>query len=84
LAQLGNLPLAIGQWEQALRIMPDNAATHDSLGLALADQGRHAEAMEHFRKALELVNAQGDSTQAAEIQNQIRFYETNVPPLPKP
>jgi protein O-mannosyl-transferase len=84
LIQLGNVQEAIGQWEQALRIEPDYAVAHDNLGIALADQGRYAEAMEYFQKTLELANDQGNSSLANAVRAQIRLYETNSSPLPKP
>jgi Tfp pilus assembly protein PilF len=41
-------------WEDAVRQRPLNERAHDSLGNALADSGRVAEAIEHYQKALEI------------------------------
>ncbi len=48
----GNIQEAVGQYEQALRIKPDNPEAHNSLGLALDGLGRVSEAIEHFEQAL--------------------------------
>ena len=61
------LALAIGTWsqgrywqnsitlfEQALDVTTSNHVAHSNLGLALADQGRHEEAVSHFVEAVRI------------------------------
>ncbi len=50
----GRSRAAIFRLEQALAIDEDNAVLHDLLGLALADVGRLASAVSHFRRSVEL------------------------------
>lgn len=41
-------------WRHALRQRPDTVFAHNNLGLALQEQGRHEEAIAHFREAARL------------------------------
>jgi hypothetical protein len=50
----GKLPEAVASYQQALRLRPDSAATHYSLGSALQVQGKFAEAAASYREALRL------------------------------
>ena len=50
----GDLPNAMGQLEQALRIHPDFADAQNSLGIALEQAGRAQEAIGHYEQALRL------------------------------
>ena len=50
----GRMQEAMGQYEQALRLKPDNAEAHNSLGNALANAGRMQEAIAHYEEALRL------------------------------
>jgi tetratricopeptide (TPR) repeat protein len=52
---------AIGHYEQALRIKPDNAKAHNDLGSALAQTGKIEEAIAHYQQALRI---KPDFTQA--------------------
>ena len=54
LSQLGRVPEAIQQYEQALRLKPDYAEAHYDLGVALRDQGKVLEAIAHYEQALRL------------------------------
>jgi len=54
LQQAGNMPEAILQWEQALRINPDYVEAHYNLGVALGRVGRIQEAIEHWEQALRI------------------------------
>jgi len=54
LGQLGRVPEAIVQFEQALRFDPDNAEAHHSLGVALGRTGKTQEAIEHFEQSLRI------------------------------
>jgi tetratricopeptide (TPR) repeat protein len=53
-ARLGRGPDAIGHYEQALQISPDDAKVHNNLGIALAQAGRLQEATIHFKQALQI------------------------------
>jgi Flp pilus assembly protein TadD len=50
----GHPDAAVGYFEQALRINPDDADTHSSLGLALLQLGRTQEAAPHLEQALRI------------------------------
>jgi tetratricopeptide (TPR) repeat protein len=54
LEQMGNHNDAIGHYEQALRLDPDQAVTHYNLGLALARAGKIKEAIAHYEQALRI------------------------------
>ncbi len=55
LAQLGQLPDAIVEYQLALRIDPDYAGAHNNLGLALANSGgRWQEAIAEYEAALRI------------------------------
>ncbi|MGF1577843.1 MAG: protein kinase [Gemmataceae bacterium] len=45
---------AIGFYQVALALRPNNAATHNNLGLLLGDQGRFDRAMDHYKTAIRL------------------------------
>lgn len=53
-AQLHRLDEAAAAYADLLRENPENAQAHDNLGTILSDQGRRKEAIEEFRKALDL------------------------------
>lgn len=59
--QQGHLPEAERFFKDSLRYDPKNAATHNSLGLALLLQGRPADAVTSFRRAIELNSAFADA-----------------------
>ena len=49
-----NFAGAAARFEAALKIRPDWAEAHNNLGIALASQGRIAEALTHFERAVQL------------------------------
>ena len=51
----GRLDEAVAQYEQALRLNPDNGGTHNNLGAALSAQGRTTEAIAQYEEALRLM-----------------------------
>jgi len=53
-ARTGQVPEAIEQFEQALKIKPDYAEAHNNLGDALLQTGRVSEAMEQFEESLKI------------------------------
>jgi lipoprotein NlpI len=48
------LPEAVGEFTQSLRIDPANADAHNSLGVALAQLGEYDKAVEQFNDALRI------------------------------
>jgi tetratricopeptide (TPR) repeat protein len=54
LFQEGNIPEAIKQYEEALRLYPDYAKAHLNLGIALEQTGRAQEAIEQYEQALRI------------------------------
>lgn len=68
--QQGDLPAAIVHLETALKLQPANARLHANLALALQQAGRHAEAAEAARRAVDLANAAGDVTLAEALRQQ--------------
>jgi tetratricopeptide (TPR) repeat protein len=54
LARTGQVQGAIGQYEQALQIKPDNAEAHNNLGNASVRLGRVLEAIGHYEQALRI------------------------------
>ena len=61
LAQQGKQAEAIDHYQRALRLKPDFAEAHTSLGLALAQEGKMIEAMEHFQQAFRIKPSQAQS-----------------------
>ena len=54
LGQAGSIQEEIGQFEQALRITPDDANTHYNLGAAFLGLGKVPQAIGHLKQALRL------------------------------
>ena len=54
LSRAGKLQDAVGQFEQALRIMPDYAEAQSNLGFALQRMGKFQDAIGHYNQALRL------------------------------
>ena len=54
LAAAGRRPEAIGEFEEVLRLLPDDVAAHVALGNLLSEAGRPAEGLEHLATALRL------------------------------
>jgi len=50
----GRLDAAANEYREGLRWRPDDAGFHRALGMVLAEQGRHAEAVASLRRSLEL------------------------------
>ncbi len=54
LLQAGNVDSAVYVFETTVRLYPDSWHAHDSLGEALLEAGRKEEALQHYRRSLEL------------------------------
>jgi protein O-mannosyl-transferase len=54
LATAGDVPGAIAQYTEAIRIRPDYPEAHNNIGPALAGQGKLEEAINHFKEAIRL------------------------------
>ena len=54
LVQKGRVDEAIVHYQNALKLKPDFAEAHFSLGVALADSGRVDEAIAHYQMALKI------------------------------
>jgi len=54
LASRGQFDQAEAHFRTALKIHPQDAETHNNLGVVLADQGQFEEAMSHYRQALKI------------------------------
>jgi tetratricopeptide (TPR) repeat protein len=50
----GRLDVAVREYREGIRWRPDDAGFHRALGMALAQQGRHAEAVAALQRSLEL------------------------------
>lgn len=50
----GNYPLAMAEMSRALELDPDSPQIHNNIALVYDVRGRHKEAEEHFRKAIDL------------------------------
>lgn len=57
----GKVELAIKQYQEALRINPNDANTHVNLGSILNNQGRIMEAIGHFEEAVTLIPRLADA-----------------------
>ena len=82
-ARTGRVPEAMEQFEQALRINPNDAEAHNNLGNALMQTGRTREAMEQFETAVkinpDMVEFHNDLgyalCQSGRVQEAIEQYE---------
>ncbi len=83
LLDAGQVPAAMAQCEQALRIKPDYAEAHNNLGVALEQVGQAREAVEHYEQALRIkpddaevyYNLGNALLQAGKLEGAIEQYE---------
>jgi tetratricopeptide (TPR) repeat protein len=54
LADQGQADAAVGEFQAAVRLKPDDAEAHNNLGMTLLDQGHPPMAISHFQNALRL------------------------------
>ena len=86
LLHTGQVPEAIDQYEQALRLRSDCVEAHDNLGIALCQIGRAPEAIRHYEEALRVspTNAKVHYNfgmalwQAGQVQAAIGHFEQAV------
>jgi Flp pilus assembly protein TadD len=70
---------AIALYEQVLQRRPDYAEARNNLGVALAGQGKLAEARQQFQQALTLATAQNNPTLAASVRLRLKSYPVELP-----
>jgi Flp pilus assembly protein TadD len=69
---LGRTPEAIDQFHEALRLKPDSAEAHNTLGLALLGSGKARESIPEFETALRLKpELQGAADNLRRAQTQV-------------
>jgi predicted Zn-dependent protease len=67
LLKIGDAEAAIGHLREALRFDADYSAAWKVLGRALADTGRHAEAVDVLAQGIEVAERRGDVQAAKEM-----------------
>jgi tetratricopeptide (TPR) repeat protein len=75
LKQKGDLPAAISQYEQAIRLRPDYLLAWVNLAAAYAANGEYPRAITAARRALELARAAGNNSMAAKVEQRLQNYE---------
>jgi Flp pilus assembly protein TadD len=86
LAESGRLPEAIGEFEEAIRLMPGYAEAQNNLGVALCVQGRLGEGIRHMEAALEVQPGYSEAhfdlgkalEQEGRVPEALRHYEEAV------
>jgi Flp pilus assembly protein TadD len=63
------------RWQKTLSIQPGDLEAHVTLGDALVRKGQVDEALAQYETALQLVQARGNDTLAAKIQDKINKYQ---------
>src|SRR5262249_11302907 len=71
LSSQGRTAEAIAEYEALLRIRPDFTLAHVNVGNLLRSDGKAKEAEDHFRIALELAAANGQTDLVRQIQQQL-------------
>jgi len=73
LSKKGQIDEAISQFQEAIRLKPDDAEAHNNLGTALGMKGQTDEAISQFQEALRLkpdyAEARSNLAYALEIKN---------------
>jgi cellulose synthase operon protein C len=62
----GNAPRAIADYEHALDLEPARSSAQNRMAIVLWKQGKHAEAVEHWKSAIAILNTQMNSSQVPE------------------
>ena len=76
LSKVGQLQDGIKQFDEALRLNPDNINAYTNMMMAYVLLKRPAEAIAAAEKALELARAQGKTAEAAEITAWLASYRS--------
>ncbi|MDN5869685.1 MAG: tetratricopeptide repeat protein [Nitrococcus sp.] len=71
----GEREIALDHLRQAVRLDPDYSAAWKALGRALADSGCREEALEAYRRGLEVAERRGDMQVVRELRVFIRRLE---------
>jgi len=75
--ETGNkLTEAAAQYSAAIASKPDFAEAHFNLALVLSQLGQTADAIQHYRIALDLATAAGQKDLAEKIQTRLRLYQS--------
>jgi tetratricopeptide (TPR) repeat protein len=69
-AQLPYWHDSVALFQRAIDVVPDNALAQNNLGMALVEQNRIADALEHFQKAVTI--APGDTDARSNLGNALR------------
>jgi Flp pilus assembly protein TadD len=75
-AQLPYWHDSVSLFQRAIDVVPDNALAHNNLGMALVEQNKIAEALDHFQKAVEI--APGDTDARSNLGNALRALGRSV------
>ena len=73
--RLGDPDKALSPFQQYVTLVPEDAAGHTNLAVALEDTGRTVEAIEHYERAIQLDNGQVSSRQYLAVL----LYNQGVP-----
>ncbi len=71
MANQNNLPEAISQFENAVRLRPELAVLHYQLGVALYLENKRPEAVVSLTKARDLLKEQGKTEDAEKVEKAI-------------
>ena len=91
LSEKGQDAAAIAEWQNALRIDPNDPKAHNNLGAALARTGKTEEAVRQFRKAVELrpefaqahYNLGGVLVQSGRLEEAVRSFRGALQLVPE-
>ena len=76
LANQNKIAEAIREFEEAVRLRPDMAILHYQLGVALYMENRSAEAIDSLKAARDLLNSEGKTKEAEQVEEAIAKIES--------
>ncbi len=62
--QKGEIEQALNQYEETLKLSPDNPEAHNNLGVALSQKGKAKDAIAHWQEALRIQPDKIDAQQS--------------------